>query len=108
MRWKVRRQRRCLCACACAGITFVAACLSLRAACLRVRSTQSEVVVPLVVPRTNEVLGVLDIDSDDPAAFDGVDAAQLESLCRWLATKYGGAVTHSAGGGVAEAAVVEG
>lgn len=52
-------------------------------------STQSEVVVPLVVPATSQVLAVLDVDSDDPAAFDDVDAAQLERLCMWLAATYG-------------------
>jgi L-methionine (R)-S-oxide reductase len=50
-------------------------------------STRSEIVVPLVGPRG--VLAVLDVDSDDPAAFDDTDRAHLESLCRALATRYG-------------------
>ena len=50
-------------------------------------STRSEIVVPLVGARG--VLAVLDVDSDDPAAFDDTDRAHLESLCRALATRYG-------------------
>jgi GAF domain-containing protein len=50
-------------------------------------STRSEIVVPLVGARG--VLAVLDVDSDDPAAFDETDRAHLESLCRALATRYG-------------------
>ncbi|MFN7696392.1 MAG: GAF domain-containing protein [Deltaproteobacteria bacterium] len=50
-------------------------------------STRSEIVVPLVGPRG--VLAVLDVDSDDPAAFDETDRAHLEALCRALAARYG-------------------
>lgn len=46
-------------------------------------TTQSEVVVPVVTPQ-GRLLAVLDVDSDDPAAFDEVDQAELESLCDWL------------------------
>ena len=42
-------------------------------------STRSEIVVP-VFGRTGDLLAVLDIDSDTPAAFDGRDAAALETL----------------------------
>jgi len=50
-------------------------------------STRSEVVVPLVA--NDRVLAVLDVDSDDPAAFDEVDRAALETLCGRLAARYG-------------------
>ncbi|KAL4420754.1 hypothetical protein ABPG75_010410 [Micractinium tetrahymenae] len=43
-------------------------------------STQSEVVVPVLTPN-GKLLAVLDIDSDLPAAFTGVDAQWLERLC---------------------------
>lgn len=46
-------------------------------------STLSEVVVP-VLNQEGRVLGVLDVDSDLPAAFSGVDAEQLEQLCAML------------------------
>lgn len=46
-------------------------------------TTQSEIVVPVVTPQ-GRLLAVLDVDSDDPAAFDEVDQAELESLCDWL------------------------
>jgi L-methionine (R)-S-oxide reductase len=42
-------------------------------------STRSEIVVP-VHDRSGALLGVLDIDSDTPAAFDETDAAALERL----------------------------
>ena len=50
-------------------------------------STRSEIVVPLLA--RDRVLAVLDVDSDDPAAFDEVDRAELESLCAMLAARYG-------------------
>mgnify|MGYP001481018231 CR=1 FL=1 len=34
------------------------------------------------------LLGVLDVDSDTPAAFDAVDQAQLEALCAELGTRF--------------------
>jgi GAF domain-containing protein len=52
------------------------------------RSTQSEVVVPLVCPRSQQLLAVLDVDSNHAAAFDEVDARHLEELCNWLASTY--------------------
>ena len=42
-------------------------------------STRSEIVVP-VFDRHGALIGVLDIDSDTPAAFDAADAAALEAL----------------------------
>jgi GAF domain-containing protein len=51
-------------------------------------STQSELVVPLVCPRSQQLLAVLDVDSNHAAAFDEVDARQLEELCSWLAGNY--------------------
>ena len=49
-------------------------------------STLSEVVVPWLTPE-GELLGVLDVDSDDPAAFTEVDARALEALCAWLGAR---------------------
>mgnify|MGYP000150024931 CR=1 FL=1 len=46
-------------------------------------STRSEVVVP-VFGTTGEVIGVLDIDSDHPAAFDELDARELASIAGLL------------------------
>ena len=45
--------------------------------------SRSEIVVPLH-DREGRVWGVLDIDSDRPAAFDETDAAWLEELCTLL------------------------
>ena len=42
-------------------------------------STRSEIVVP-VFDAAGELIAVLDVDSDSPAAFDAGDAAALESL----------------------------
>ena len=50
-------------------------------------STQSEIVVPLVTP-AGVVLGVLDVDSNTPAAFSALDQAELESLCAELAARF--------------------
>jgi GAF domain-containing protein len=44
-------------------------------------STRSEIVLP-VLGRAGELIGVLDIDSDTPAAFDARDAAALEAIVR--------------------------
>jgi L-methionine (R)-S-oxide reductase len=46
--------------------------------------SKSEIVVPLV--KNGEVIGVLDIDSDEIATFDSVDATHLNQLCSWLVT----------------------
>ena len=45
--------------------------------------SRSEIVVPLH-DREGRVWGVLDIDSDRPAAFDETDAAWLDELCTLL------------------------
>jgi len=42
-------------------------------------STRSEIVLP-VVNRAGVLLGVLDIDSDQPAAFDAADARELAAI----------------------------
>ena len=42
-------------------------------------STRSEIVVPVHGP-DGALIGVLDVDSDTPAAFDAEDAAALEAL----------------------------
>lgn len=64
-------------------------------------STRSEIVVPVFAPGRGgdgsgeddgggggsgprRLLAVLDVDSDDPAAFDEVDQQHLERLCGWL------------------------
>ena len=44
-------------------------------------STRSEIVVP-VVDAAGRLIGVLDVDSDTPAAFDEADAAALEAMLR--------------------------
>lgn len=43
-------------------------------------STQSEIVVP-VFNAQNDLIAVLDIDSDTPDAFDHTDQKALESIC---------------------------
>ena len=44
----------------------------------------SEIVVP-VFDRAGELVAVLDIDSERPAAFDDTDRAALERMVRWFA-----------------------
>ena len=51
-------------------------------------TTNSEVVVPVISPR-GDVMAVLDVDSDLPAAFSQKDVAMLESICTDLGSKYG-------------------
>ncbi|KAG2422309.1 hypothetical protein HXX76_016134 [Chlamydomonas incerta] len=62
-------------------------------------STRSEIVVPVVMRplwssdgRTpcppDELAAVLDIDSDQPAAFTEVDQEHLEELCEWLGNEW--------------------
>ena len=46
-------------------------------------ASRSEIVVPIL--RDREVLGVLDIDSRDPATFDDEDAAGLGAIAALLA-----------------------
>nr|MEE4267205.1 GAF domain-containing protein [Candidatus Krumholzibacteria bacterium] len=45
--------------------------------------SQSEIVVPLREPAGN-VIGVLDVDSDQPDAFGPVDQAGLEKITAWI------------------------
>ena len=51
-------------------------------------STRSEIVVPVMTP-DGRVLAVLDVDSDEPDAFDAVDQEHLERLCRMLGRRFG-------------------
>ena len=44
--------------------------------------SKSEIVVPLF--RNNQVIGVLDVDSDKFNDFDEVDEKYLTELCEWL------------------------
>ncbi|MDL2221955.1 GAF domain-containing protein [Parabacteroides sp. OttesenSCG-928-N08] len=46
-------------------------------------ASKSEIVVPLF--RGEQVIAVLDIDSDQLDSFDERDARYLEQICRWLA-----------------------
>lgn len=50
-------------------------------------TTRSEIVVPVTTPN-GRMLGVLDVDSDDPAAFDEIDQENLEQLCRRLGEQF--------------------
>ena len=43
-------------------------------------STRSEIVVPLV-DRNGQLRGLLDVDSDLPAAFDEIDESELTAIC---------------------------
>lgn len=52
-------------------------------------STLSEIVVPILSP-SGKVLAVLDVDSDDPAAFSETDQRYLEQLCHILGEQFGG------------------
>lgn len=47
-------------------------------------TTRSEIVVPIFDGR-GQLIGVLDIDSDTPAAFDAVDEVNLQKLNRYFA-----------------------
>lgn len=51
-------------------------------------STRSEIVVP-VVSAPGEVIAVLDVDSDAPAAFSEIDQRALQDLAGWLGARYG-------------------
>jgi L-methionine (R)-S-oxide reductase len=44
--------------------------------------SKSEIVIPLF--KNNEVIGVLDVDSDQLNDFDEVDEKYLTELCEWL------------------------
>jgi GAF domain-containing protein len=50
-------------------------------------TTRSEIVVPIVTP-AGRLLGVLDVDSDRPAAFDAVDQENLEAICADLGRRF--------------------
>lgn len=51
-------------------------------------TTRSEIVVP-VLRMNGQVLAVLDVDSDLPAAFDDTDRIFLERLCAKLGRRFG-------------------
>ena len=44
--------------------------------------SKSEIVVPII--KNNNVIGVLDVDSDELATFDKIDEKHLTDLCHWL------------------------
>jgi GAF domain-containing protein len=48
-------------------------------------ATRSEIVVPIL--RGDEVIGEIDVDSDQPAAFGPQDQALLEAVARALAER---------------------
>ncbi len=50
--------------------------------------TQSEIVLPILT-RDGEVIAVLDVDSNTPAAFNEVDQHYLEGLCEELGERFG-------------------
>ncbi len=50
-------------------------------------TTRSELVVPILTP-SGALLGVLDIDSNQPAAFSQADQDALEALCAWLGARF--------------------
>lgn len=50
-------------------------------------TTRSEIVVPILTP-AGKLLGVLDVDSNDPDAFDRDDADALEALCGKLGRQF--------------------
>ncbi len=51
-------------------------------------TTLSEIVVPVLTP-SGALLGVLDVDSNAPAAFDAIDQRELEALCAELGARFG-------------------
>ncbi|MDQ7040490.1 MAG: GAF domain-containing protein [Rhodothermus sp.] len=50
-------------------------------------TTQSEIVVPVLTP-DGRLLAVLDVDSDEPAAFNATDQHYLEQLCAELGRRF--------------------
>lgn len=50
-------------------------------------TTRSEIVVPVLTPQ-DRLLAVLDVDSDDPAAFSELDQRYLEQLCSKLGRQF--------------------
>jgi len=51
-------------------------------------STRSEIVVPVLTP-DDDLLAVLDVDSDALGAFDTTDQVHLEALCQDLGKRFG-------------------
>ena len=55
-------------------------------------TTRSEIVVPVLTPDVRgadvRLLAVLDVDSDDPDAFDETDRRHLEALCAMLGERF--------------------
>jgi L-methionine (R)-S-oxide reductase len=49
--------------------------------------TQSEIVVPVLAP-SGQLLAVLDVDSNLPAAFTAIDQSELELVCADLGQRY--------------------
>ncbi|OHX67038.1 GAF domain-containing protein [Flammeovirga pacifica] len=49
-------------------------------------SSKSEIVVPLI--KDNQVIGVLDIDSDQLSTFDSTDKKYLEEICEYISTLF--------------------
>ncbi|MEX0331901.1 MAG: GAF domain-containing protein [Puniceicoccaceae bacterium] len=49
-------------------------------------TTQSEIVLP-VFDKSGTLRAVLDIDSDDPAAFDPVDEVELTAICSEIGSR---------------------
>ncbi len=52
-------------------------------------STRSEIVIP-IIDLSGKTMAVLDVDSNQPAAFDAIDRQFLEEMCLKLGMKYGG------------------
>lgn len=50
--------------------------------------TQSEIVVPVEGATADDLVGVLDVDSSELAAFDALDAEELASLCDEFITRF--------------------
>lgn len=50
-------------------------------------STLSEIVLPVVTPK-DRLLAVLDVDSNNPDAFDATDQKALERICTWLGERF--------------------
>ena len=50
-------------------------------------STRSEIVVPVLSP-TGRLLAVLDVDSNDLAAFDAEDQRALEEICAFIGERF--------------------
>jgi L-methionine (R)-S-oxide reductase len=48
--------------------------------------SKSEIVIPIIQKGT--VVGVLDVDSDELAAFDQIDELYLSELCTWIGENF--------------------